>query len=345
MSLEETLKQIQRDLADIKREIGAIPKLNDAIEKLWDLPKRMTVLEEDVLGMADDIDELKEKVNKCMEKTSDLEQYSRKYNLIISGIPVLRNENLRSIVIDMADSLGIKVYYNDIDTIHRLSERDGKRAIIARFISRDLKYEIVRASKIQKLTDAFLRLQSGKDPAPVFCDEHLTPESKFMLLKAKRMKKAKLLEYVWTKDCTVKVKVNKGGDTIIVSKPEQLDSLEQSLKQGMVLTNNQRAAQTNDSVSNQAEPVDTINVHLSGKERNKRSLEDRSPESNAEPNAVSLQTSNADSYQGRSTGRKALKQTKLYATSIGSSNGGKTNQNHANGQQSSDATVSEYVEN
>jgi len=139
----------------------------------------------------------------------------------------------------------------------------------------------------------------------------------------------------------VKVKVNKGGDTIRVSKADQLDALEQSLLQGRVHSNSPGAAQTSEAESNRSEPVDAINMHLDGRERNKRSLEDRSPEANA----VSLQMCSTDSYQARSTERRALKQTKLNMAPNGTSNGGKTNQSQRHGQQTSGVAVSEYVEN
>ena len=81
------------------------------------------------------------------EKDAD-EQYGRRENLRIYGIPENENENTNNIIIDLAEKLKVPISYHDISTSHRLgpkrhAPRDGNRprprAIIVKFVRRDVK--------------------------------------------------------------------------------------------------------------------------------------------------------------------------------------------------------------
>ncbi len=61
-----------------------------------------------------------------------------------------------------------------------------KKWSTGKFNNRDKKEAIIKASKIKKLDSSFL----GITPAtPIFCDDHLIPENKRILAKAKQLKK------------------------------------------------------------------------------------------------------------------------------------------------------------
>ena len=49
------------------------------------------------------------------KKHADLEQYTRKYNLEIVGIPDVEDEDLEDVVIKLARSIGADVESEDID--------------------------------------------------------------------------------------------------------------------------------------------------------------------------------------------------------------------------------------
>ena len=58
-------------------------------------------------------------------KHDDLEQYTRKYNLEIDGIPEVPGEDLEDILIKLARSIDADVGPDDIDIVHRFKK--GKR--------------------------------------------------------------------------------------------------------------------------------------------------------------------------------------------------------------------------
>ena len=81
------------------------------------------------------------------EKLDDLEQYGRRENLEIHGVPWTRNECTNEIVQKVAKVLHVKLTSNDISTSHRLFNSDIVNAyeknqhppIIVRFANRDKK--------------------------------------------------------------------------------------------------------------------------------------------------------------------------------------------------------------
>ena len=68
------------------------------------------------------------------KKLDDLEQYTRKVNLEIFGIPEVEGEDLEETVIKLAESIDIDLYPEDIDIVHRFKRGETQRKpIIVRF--------------------------------------------------------------------------------------------------------------------------------------------------------------------------------------------------------------------
>ena len=77
------------------------------------------------------------------EKYDDIEQYWRKFNLEIHGIPERKEEDITQIVLDFAGAIEADVREEDIDICHRLYEAEGKaRPIIVKFTNYYSKYEM-----------------------------------------------------------------------------------------------------------------------------------------------------------------------------------------------------------
>ena len=64
----------------------------------------------------------------------NLEQYSRKFNLEIHGIPEQESENAERIVLDLAKCLHVNLEPEDIDIAHRMTKGNLQpRPIVVRF--------------------------------------------------------------------------------------------------------------------------------------------------------------------------------------------------------------------
>ena len=65
-------------------------------------------------------DKLQDEVNELQVKHDDMEQYSRRMCLRISGIPEAENEDVTKLVLDFAKRVNANVGPSDIDRAHRV---------------------------------------------------------------------------------------------------------------------------------------------------------------------------------------------------------------------------------
>ena len=96
---------------------------------------------------------IEDKNMKADEKVDALEQYGRRQNLEIVGIPYTEGENTNHIVTELAKLVEVELKPEDISTLHRLPVRspsvDNARKsfeihtpIIVRFVRRDIRNKI-----------------------------------------------------------------------------------------------------------------------------------------------------------------------------------------------------------
>ena len=139
---------------------------------------------------------------------NDSDQYNRKPNVIIRGIPQEKSadanhrENTRELVLILASRLGINLRDYDMCAAHRLYGRDtddsADAPIIVRLNSYDKKYELMKEARNTKPTSSELGL--GKN-LPIIVDEQLTKKTLALLHAAKCVKNKKLVEAAWCRDC------------------------------------------------------------------------------------------------------------------------------------------------
>lgn len=69
---------------------------------------------------------------------NELEQYSRKNNVVISGMPEHESESPTGLVIELGRILDVDIRLNDIDAAHRFGRTNNGRSrpILVRFVTR-----------------------------------------------------------------------------------------------------------------------------------------------------------------------------------------------------------------
>ena len=96
-------------------------------------------MEKRVEELEDYYDEIYENVEKNEQKIHTLQQYSRRENIEIIGIPDNISDNeLEPIVLRILNSIGVNITSFDITACHRLKKErnSSKRNVIVRFVSR-----------------------------------------------------------------------------------------------------------------------------------------------------------------------------------------------------------------
>ena len=140
-----------------------------------------------------------------MNHLDNLEQYGRRDNLEIHGIPEMNNESTNEIVKSVAKALNVDLDEIQISTSHRLAQpkRDRQQQsksyqsppIIVRFSDRDKRNEIFRKKKMLR-SNPSVNLTFGY--VYVNITENLTKRRKTLFNTAKLAKRDLQLRFLWT---------------------------------------------------------------------------------------------------------------------------------------------------
>ena len=135
-------------------------------------------------------------------RLTELEQYSRRDNIVIRGVPEREEaEDTSAIVVEVAKTEGVEISVGDISTSHRVGRKSQTmqakpRPIVARFVRRDVRTKILRQKR---------KLNESESHRGVYVTEHLAPGRVKLFHAVKNDEKT---EKVWTIDgkvfCTLK---------------------------------------------------------------------------------------------------------------------------------------------
>ena len=164
-----------------------------------------------------EIDHLRFQLTAARAEIDNLEQYSRRNTLTISGLPEKERENTDALVMDLAKAAGVTVAMADLDRTHRIGKpkRDKPRQIVAKFVSFNKRQELLearrdlRAGRVQRhpiLTERVL--------AQTFISENLTKKNQLILFVARQLRRKGKIHSVWTNNCQIKIRARENGPTI-----------------------------------------------------------------------------------------------------------------------------------
>jgi hypothetical protein len=135
-----------------------------------------------------------------------LEQYNRKHNIEIDGIPLKNDETMPDIVGTLSNIIGEPVNYQvDIQAAHRVptKRKSGIKPIVVQFSNRQKRDAfLLKAKKIKIKSTAFV---NNVPETFVYVNEHLTPFNRELLYKSKQLK-LNGYKYVWPKDSKILAK-------------------------------------------------------------------------------------------------------------------------------------------
>ncbi len=97
---------------------------------------------------------LKLRVSQLEEKIDDLENYSRRNNIVIYGVPGDKEETPIEKALEICKVVGVEVEENDIDTAHHLRTRKEGQELpfIIKLVNRYKKEEIMRKTREMRPT-------------------------------------------------------------------------------------------------------------------------------------------------------------------------------------------------
>lgn len=234
-NIEDLLLALKRDLV---MEINA--SKNETNEKFRELQDSMNFINQQfednkksVLKMGKDVSDAQREINDLKEENlqlkaqlaavavdvTELQQRSRVQNIEISGFPETPNENILTILGDVARHIGVEFDENQVNVAHRTpSATNNVKPIIVNFYSRELKREWVqhaRKKRSIKSTD----IRRGLPESRIYISEHMCPANKTLMGKAKAAMNALprgTFKYVWFGDGKVFGRKNENSRSITI---------------------------------------------------------------------------------------------------------------------------------
>ena len=221
------IETLRAEVIEIKESQAFICNQYDSLKAEYDkLIEVNTLQKEEISNLKSQAAALKTQEIKDSIKVDELEQYGRRQNLEIVGVPEKEDENTNAIVLEVAKMLDVDIMYSHISTSHRLPKKkagsrnnSGSSPIIVRFTNRVIRNQIYANRKKARFVD--LKNFSVSDTKNIFVNENLTPTRKQLFWKTKQEVKNNSWKYIWTHNGNVFVK--KDDNASITAIKNELD--------------------------------------------------------------------------------------------------------------------------
>lgn len=172
-----------------------------------ELKKEMVELKRQ-LALRDD------RIQQLEERLDENEQYMRRNNVRISGIPEEVGERTDELVTHLAEALGCDIEADDIDRSHRVGRRDlggggGPRPLLVKFVSYRKKRALVSSKKElrgKKGSVIFPALSWKPGQQKLFINDDLTATRARLAKEAREKKKGGKIQDTWVRDGTIFIK-------------------------------------------------------------------------------------------------------------------------------------------
>lgn len=150
------------------------------------------------------VNDLQKKIISSEENINSLEQYGRRNNIEISGIPEsVEDKKLEETIIEVLSKIDVNVSASDIEACHRLGKPNNKeRKTIIRFVNRKYaKKALLNRKSLMQADTTSLRINNRN----VFINENLTRSNGKIAFHSRNLKRSSKIEKCYTKDGVVHI--------------------------------------------------------------------------------------------------------------------------------------------
>ena len=136
-------------------------------------------------------------------KINSADQYSRRNNIVIQGIPQsVKSKDLEDKVINVLDKVNVNVTKNDIEACHRLG--DSKKTIV-RFVNRRHSFEALKNKKMLMSVDP---TSIGLDKnTNLFLSQNLSDYNNKIAFHCRELRRKRLIDSTWAYGGKVFIKI------------------------------------------------------------------------------------------------------------------------------------------
>ncbi|XP_046663120.1 uncharacterized protein LOC124356018 [Homalodisca vitripennis] len=201
-------------------------KIDSSNKLMHDIKQEMSTLRKENEELRLKNHNLTSDVRNLRERVRALEQYTRKNNLEISGVPETPNEDTICLLKDIAKIIGVEVDVTHLNAAHRIPSFNKRQPppIIVQFQQR-----IIKDMWLKKFKET--RNLSAKQVNPAYPDQrvyisdHLSPENKQFLTKLKAKCSEVGYKFAWTRDGKFFVRKDEGDKCQKIDTVEDLEKL------------------------------------------------------------------------------------------------------------------------
>ena len=194
--------------------INNINSLKDEIISLKDTVIKR--LQEENERLRDKCQQLEKRVALIESSHDALEQYGRRNNLVISGIPdSVQNSDLELTVASVLSDIDINVELKEVEDCHRIGKsNNGSKKTIIRFINR--KYCKKALLKRKQLERIDLKKHKFVSDTRIFINENLKVKNEHLAFNCRSLKKRNYIFGIFTKNGTVYIKENENSRPVVI---------------------------------------------------------------------------------------------------------------------------------
>ena len=204
-AVKEEQTEYRQTIVDLQTKVSDLQTQNEKLEgEIHELKCAEKKLNEKNKDLEKQTIQLQIELESRSDVLEDLQQYSRRNCLIVSGVPERRNEKTDDLIKNVATKVGVEVQDQDIDRSHRLgAPKPGRpRPIIVKFTRYNKRSELIKSRR--KLRGTGIGIQ-----------EQLTPFNQWLLGKAQELvKRCDIAKAAWSWDGTVTILVQKQGTSV-----------------------------------------------------------------------------------------------------------------------------------
>ena len=213
-----TTKEIKKDIEEPK---AAINMMSEELTNISNGQRTIMNLVGEIKDLKKKNEDQEKKIDFLENRVSDMEQYSRMNNVIITGLVIKprsyaqalngprqqdtgttdHDETTEAQVATFLYNKNISIDTNNIEACHTLTTKNktDKPVIIVRFVNRKHNIELLKQAK---------NLRGSN----VYINEHLTQKNAEIARKARFLKKQEKVQSTWTANCKVYIKTNGPSD-------------------------------------------------------------------------------------------------------------------------------------
>lgn len=222
------LKTFKNDMTDLSAAVKFVSdKLDESTQLIKEVKSELSLVKRENEDLRRKNASLTSDVNALKDKVRTLEQYSRKNNIEISGLPVTKDEDAFDLVKDVGISLGVEVLKNEISAAHRIPSFQSGRtpALVVQFVNRTVRDTFLKKYREKKGGISAHDVNSAFSMQRMYINEHLTPENKVFFAKIKSKAKEIGYSFVWCRDCKFFVRKTQGEKCVRIDSYDDLEKL------------------------------------------------------------------------------------------------------------------------